>query len=215
MLKTFCAGAVLLCVTVLCMLNAEAQPSPVYDVSLNVVDAQGFRQGYWKLTAGMLRYSSPWQPAQMVCEGNYIDSKPSGTWTHYYQNGNKAAEVEWMNGRRQGITKRYRENGSLSSVCGYVNNLREGSMTMYYPDGKIWMEYTWTNGRICGPMKTYYPSGKLYEEGRWINTVWCGERTIYNEDGSVKRKSGKTVYCVCALRPFNNRSLLTPWFSLS
>lgn len=151
----------------------------------NVVDARGFRQGYWKITAGLLRLGAPWHPSQIVSEGNYTDSKPEGMWVHYNSSGSQVATVSWKNGRRDGVTKYFRENGTLSSSCEYLQNKRNGKMTWHYPDGQLLMETTWNNGEMIGTAKTYYASGKLFEEGTWANGWWTS-RKVYNENGTLK-----------------------------
>lgn len=156
-------------------------------VAQNMVDVNGMRQGYWKITAALKKLGSPWQPTQIIQEGNYIDSKPEGVWISYHQTGTKSGEVAYKAGRRNGITKYFAKNGSIISSSEFVDGKRNGLMTTYYPDGKVWAEYHWSGGEIVGNMKTYYPSGKLYEDGTWANGWFIGDYTIYNEDGSVKR----------------------------
>lgn len=164
-----------------------APRSSAQDNTINCVDVNGKRQGYWKIVAGMKKLGAPWNPNQVVQEGKYIDSKPEGVWVSYHQNGNRCGEVAYKAGRRNGPTKYYNENGGIISSGEYVDGKRNGLMTTYYPDGKVWMEYHWSSDEIIGNMKTYYPSGKLYEDGTWANGWFVGDYIIYNEDGSVKR----------------------------
>lgn len=187
MLKTFLAAAVLLYVPVLCMLNADAQPSPEYDAELNVVDAKGFRQGYWKLMAGMFGYSYPWQPAQIVCEGNYTRSKEEGMWEWFHTNGAKAAEINYLNGRRNGVTNYYSTEGKLTAEVPFIAGVRYGVAKTYYPDGTLWVEMTWKDNRLFGPMTTYYPNGKMCETGEWQYNRWKGQYQLNDEHGNSVR----------------------------
>lgn len=182
MLKKTFVLSLMLSVQVLLPGHLHAQ-----ELSCNVVDAKGLRQGYWKLSAA-ITHNAGYMPNQIVSEGNFTDSKFDGVWIHYYSNGNVAGEVSWKKGRRHGITKYFLENAVIKSSCEFREHKRDGKMTTYYPDGKILMEYTWSEGRINGPAKTYYPNGNVCEEGTWKGNCWSGNYKLYNTNGTLKRE---------------------------
>jgi antitoxin component YwqK of YwqJK toxin-antitoxin module len=188
--KYFLSAVLVVVISLPAIIQSFAQTS-VYpsDASYNVVDAKGFRQGYWKITAGFMQLGAPWTPDQVIQEGNYMDSKQEGVWVTYNEYGKKVAEVTYKKGRKDGPCKYFTDAGVLSSSWMFVNGKREGIMTTYYPDGTILMECPWSNGEIIGTMKTYYPSGKLYEEGFWANGWFVGDYKIYNENGTLKREA--------------------------
>jgi antitoxin component YwqK of YwqJK toxin-antitoxin module len=190
MTKCFLSAVFIVVISLTATEQTPAQTNVYPDeASFNVVDAKGFRQGYWIITAGFKKLGPPWTPEQVVQEGNYTDSKMEGVWVTYNQSGKKIAEVAYKKGRKEGACKYFSEQGVLSSSSKYVNGKRDGLMTTYYPDGKVWMEYHWSGGEIIGNMKTYYPSGKLYEDGFWANGWFVGDYKIYNENGTLKREA--------------------------
>lgn len=177
---------------------------------LNCVDANGMRQGYWKITAGMMKFGSPWTPDQIVREGNYVDSYCTGTWIEYDSNGSKIAERIYDEDHHHLLLKQFEDarliaetnyqysvhyypvviqfnNESLKQKSAREYAIHEGIAKKYYPDGTLWTEMTWKDGRLDGPAKTYYPSGKLCEEGIWHYNYWVGNYTVYNEEGGVDR----------------------------
>ncbi len=187
--KHFLSAVFIVAITLLAIISSRAQTSSYSgDYPVNVVDAAGKRQGYWKITAAFKKLGAPWAPEQVVQEGNYTDSKLEGVWSTYNQYGKTVAQVTYKKSRRDGLCKYFNEDGAITSSSTFVNGKREGLMTTYYPNGTIWMEYHWSGGEIVGNMKTYYPSGKLYEDGTWANGWFIGDYKIYNENGTLKRE---------------------------
>ena len=155
----------------------------------NVIDASGFRQGAWKITAALKKLGPPWAPDQIVSEGSYVHSREQGVWISYYQTGVKLSSVTYNMGLKDGLCEFFNRQGTIVSSTEYTKGIWNGTRKDYYPDGTLLMESRWHYGEMIGDVKTYYPSGKLYEEGTWANGWFIGDYKIYNENGTLKREA--------------------------
>lgn len=183
----FCAIAIL-------MLPSSSQKAQAYaGDTLNMIDASGYRQGYWKVTAEMAKQEGFLVPMSIVTEGRYIDDKREGVWVEYYPSRTKKAERSFKNDKLNGVTKLFYETGNVMSETTYLNGLPEGISKSYYPDLKLWTEYIWTNGRLNGEAKTYYPNGKLCETGTWVHNWWSGEYKLYYDNGNLCKSETKPL----------------------
>lgn len=65
----------------------------------NYIDKNGLRQGYWKISASMMRDENMnYAPDAIVREGIYVDSKEEGVWLEYFPNGNLKRKVSYRRG---------------------------------------------------------------------------------------------------------------------
>jgi antitoxin component YwqK of YwqJK toxin-antitoxin module len=142
-----------------------------YEGELNVVDASGKRQGHWLITAAMAKQHTT-NPARVVQEGAYVDSKRTGGWTTYDDDGTIRNKINYVNDRPDGMALYYAPDGKLVCEVPFIDGVRSGTGKFYYPDGNVKMEMTWTNGRIDGPAKTFSPHGKVCEKGTWRHNYW-------------------------------------------
>lgn len=196
---------------ILAIASINISDSRSYDYhsgEMNVVDASGKRQGYWVITAGMMKLGSPWAPDQIVREGNYVDSYCTGTWIEYDSNGLKIAERIYDEDHHHLLLKQFKDARLIAEtnyrysvyyypVVTQINNetwnhkiareyaFHEGVAKKYYPDGTLWTEMTWKDGRLDGPAKTYYTNGQLCEEGWWQHSGWIGGYKLYSKNGKL------------------------------
>ncbi len=172
------------------MLGQAAYQS--YEVSgedtINVVDEQGLKQGYWKIY-GRMRDIPGFSSDQVIEEGRYEDSRKEGLWkkyfpsgdlkskityhrsrprgpyTTYYKNGNVQEKGSWKYNKNTGEFKRYHKNGNLAQEF-YFNESgkREGQQKYYFENGNLEVSVEVENGKEDGVMKRYYSNGELKEK---------------------------------------------------
>lgn len=152
----------------------------------NVTDEAGKRQGKWRITAAMKKYTSPWTPEQPVEEGSYTNSMKTGIWIEYYQNGNKKSELTYVNNRPNGAAKMYYENGKLSEEGTWVGTRWTGPYTLYYEDGTPRQKFSYNNlGQRDGGQTYYHPNGKVAIEVNMKAGKEEGVKKEYNTNGEL------------------------------
>lgn len=154
-------------------------------------------------------YVSFYESGQMKSEGQYTDSKPTGEWIFYFENGNphmkglyeKKDSVYWyyyyekgnlknegviQNNVKQGVWKYYYENGQLKAEGYYSKNIKDQTWKHYYEDGTLKANAIYSDGR--GSYTEYYPSGKIKVTGPTFNNVGEGVWTYYHKNGNIEAK---------------------------
>ena len=105
----------------------------------------------------------------------------------YFDNGNKAREMEFINGDDENEYKSYYYNGQLHVQYSNKNDEYDGTYFEYYPDGKLKEEIDYKDGELNGVYKKYYPNGKLKEKVHYKNDGKSGEATYYTPQGQLKK----------------------------
>ena len=76
--------------------------------------------------------------AEKSSEGEWTpDSKKTGTWTQWFQNGKKWIEETYSNGKRNGESVVWQENGKKLYEGEYKDDMPTGTWKYYDTDGKI------------------------------------------------------------------------------
>lgn len=170
--------------------------------TINNIDDQGMRQGYWRLTGGLLN-EPDYRKDQVVEEGNYLDNKRNGIWKKYYPSGTLRSEItyennhprgkytifyengtpeetgDWQGNRNVGEFNRFHRNGEVAQKFTFNEfGKRDGTQLYYYPNGKLQMTVEIDNGTAHGAYLSYYTNGELKSEKRIVNGLV--------EEGSVK-----------------------------
>jgi antitoxin component YwqK of YwqJK toxin-antitoxin module len=176
---------------------------------MNRVDAQGRKQGYWKV------YDSN---GELKFEGEYANGKPLGKFTYYYGNGFVMAEMMnqdsgrvshirifhpnkqrmatgmYINQKKDSIWHYYSEaDGSLSSEEIYVNTIKEGQWKTFYPDGKVMEITTYHNDVKDGPWQQFFSDGTLKSECNNVNGLLEGLYVVHHLNGKIEI-SGQYVH---------------------
>lgn len=116
-----------------------AQASVLQQDTINQVDPQGRKQGYWRIEAP--KADKPgYTDGQLIEEGRYNAGKRIGTW------------------------KRYWPNGKIMSEVNYRSGLPRGEYRIYYPNGRVEEQGTWDLDRNTGSFKRWHPNGKPAQE---------------------------------------------------
>ncbi|MFA8451357.1 MAG: toxin-antitoxin system YwqK family antitoxin [Bacteroidales bacterium] len=155
----------------------------------NVVDEQGKRQGVWKsyTPEGKLKFT-----------GQFKDDQPYGTFTYYYPTGEKKAVTSFEE-KGMANTQVFHKNGQLMAKGAYKNKKRDGKWLFYSDyDGKLVSEENYSNGIRNGNMINYFPeSGKIAEQVNFKNDWEDGPYKQFYENGNLQvkgtYKQGKLV----------------------
>ncbi len=156
--------------------------------TINVTDANGLKQGYWKIF-GRMKNLPGYKADQLIEEGNYKNSRktglwkkyfpseklqseitysnnrPSGPYTIYYENGQVEEQGNWKSRRNTGDFKRWHKNGNVAQEFKFnETGKRDGVQKYYHENGQIELEVSVKNGKENGDMKRWYANGDLKEE---------------------------------------------------
>lgn len=145
----------------------------------------------------------------LVYKGQFKNDIPYGSFTYYYPEGEKKAEMEFRDKGRTSYAKLYYpdgltlmaegkyieqkkdstwifydENGIKKSEIQFKNDLENGMGRVYYDDGSLTETAVYVNGIKNGPLKQYYPNGNLKLDATVVEGVkYDGKYTEYYENG--------------------------------
>ncbi len=74
------------------------------------------------------------QPFSLV---RYVEGRPHGKLTTWFENGNRAFVQTWDHGNQTGPATVYALNGNLGNEANYVNGVAQGERKHYLPDGRL------------------------------------------------------------------------------
>lgn len=158
---------------------------------INVLDADGKRQGYWKIT-GAMTLEDGFRDSQIVEEGNYESNKKIGLWKKYYPSGVLRNEITFKNNMPRGEYKVYYPNGKLEEEGNWQGNKNIGAFKRYHKNGKLAQDFTFTSGgKRDGVQNYYYDNGNLQLAVEVKEGVANGFYRTFYPDG--KPKMEKTV----------------------
>lgn len=170
---------------------ASAQPqSYAMDANgkdtINIIDAQGLKQGKWKIF-GKSKPGSCYAETALAEEGKYQDNKKAGIWKEYWCNGHIKNKITYQGGRPDGHAIMYHENGKISEEGLWKINKWVGNYKLYYDNGQVQQEFAFNaTGKREGAQKYYYENGQVMIEGSWNNGKEAGVIKEYHENGDVK-----------------------------
>ncbi|MCC6839699.1 MAG: toxin-antitoxin system YwqK family antitoxin [Flavobacteriales bacterium] len=141
---------------------ATAQGGTAAADTLNQLDQQGRKQGWWQIT-GPLPDKPDYTAGILYEEGRYEDNRRTGTWKRYWPNGKPRSQVN------------------------YVRGLAKGAYTTYYPDGRREEQGSWDLDRNTGTFKRWYANGKLMQEFVFDSYgTRNGLQKYYHENGNLE-----------------------------
>jgi antitoxin component YwqK of YwqJK toxin-antitoxin module len=143
--------------------------------TVNQVDAQGRKQGFWtkKDTEGKLLY-----------QATFKDDKPFGEMKRFHPNGNVMAILNYTENSDEAAAQMFDERGKLVAQGKYLNQKKTGEWT-YLLDSKVVSTETYRNGQKNGTSKRFYKTGELLEESNWQNNKLNGIYRSYFQDGKT------------------------------
>lgn len=109
--------------------------------------------------AGVPRFAS----GQPKITGAFVNGQAEGTWTWWYQNGNKMTEGNFIAGKRNGLWMTWHEDGSKKSESIYENDQLNGLCIQWYPNGQVKQTGMYISDKRNGVHFYYDTSGRLVE----------------------------------------------------
>lgn len=146
--------------------------------TVNLIDAQGRRQGVWKKSDSIGR---------KIYEGQFTDGKPTGIFRYYYPDGKLKTESAFSFGGRKAKSVSYYPNGRKMASGNYFDEKKDSVWQFFSEiDGVLLSEENYHLGVKDGFSKTYFPGGGLAELMSWKNGIKSGPWEQYFSDGKIK-----------------------------
>ncbi len=166
-----------------------AQHADARNDTLNIIDHQGFRQGYWQIL-GSMQGEPGYKKVQVVEEGSYTDNKREGIWTKYYPSGSIKSEINYRNNHPKGVYKIYFPNGQLEEEGNWISNKNSGSFKRFHQNGKPAQEFVFNNeGKRNGTQMYYFENGQPQMIVEIENGVAHGMYRSFHPDGSIMEET--------------------------
>ncbi len=107
-----------------------------------------------------------------------------GLWLHWYDGGQKKAEITMKDGKREGRRTLWHENGQKKEEGDWQGDKEVGRHTEWAKDGKKAKEREYKQGVLEGHAVDYFPSGKPKEEIDYKNGKTDGKHIWYFDSGN-------------------------------
>ena len=148
--------------------------------TLNRVDDEGRKQGYWK------KYN---EDGMILYEGTFESDIPVGEFTYFYPDGTtKARSAFSVNGRRT-HTITYHYSGKVMSEGFYVDQQKDSTWRYYYNTGTLLKEEFYRDNMKNGTWRSFFGDGQVAEEVNWKDDRKNGPWIQYYPDGTRKLES--------------------------
>ncbi len=161
--------------------NGQVNSTTIVDEEgiLKIVDSYN-KDGTQQVKNGSGVYKLYTEDRQLIESGNIENGLRSGSWSTYYDNGNKKEALAYVNGTAQ-IISFWNLDGEQTVFNG------QGTVLYYYPDSEsIYESGEVEDGRREGIWNTYYPeTNAVYQTINYENGELNGKYIIYYESGSV------------------------------
>lgn len=139
----------------------SAQAGTTAPDTLNRLDEQGRRQGWWRLQAP-IPDKPDYAPGKLVEEGRYEDNRRTGTWRRYWPEGQVRSEIVYVMGRPKGKYTTYFMNGKTEEQGTWDLDRNTGAFKRWYPNGNLAQEFAFDQyGTRNGEQKYYHENGQL------------------------------------------------------
>jgi antitoxin component YwqK of YwqJK toxin-antitoxin module len=178
--------------------------------TLNNVDGQGLRQGWWQVrgpkpdkpdyTAGKLieegryannRRTGPWRRywpnGEVMSEITYVMGRPKGAYATFYPDGKPEEQGTWDLDRNTGAFKRWHPNGNLAQDFVFDRyGTRDGEQKYYHENGQVELVVTIKQGKEDGTLKRYYADGELQETAQYHDGVALSSKSFAPKKQAVE-----------------------------
>ena len=157
---------------IICLLLL-ASGSIVAQNTVNQVDAQGQKQGFWeKKDVG----------GKPIYQATFKDDKPVGEMKRFHPNGKIKASLIYSVGSDTSSATLYDEKGQKIAQGKYAGQMKTGEWN-YFTEGKLVSSETFQYNLKNGLAKKYYQSGELLEESNWKNNLKDGLYKAFYKNG--------------------------------
>lgn len=146
--------------------------------TVNQVDAQGRKQGFWRKTD---------KDNLRVYEGRFKDDIPFGKFTYFYQNGKIRTISVISDEGRTARTTSWFPNGKLMAQGNYLDQKRDSLWQFFSEvDGTLVSEEFYAKGKKEGVEKNFYPGKGISESITWSSGIKDGIWKQFYDDGAPK-----------------------------
>lgn len=152
--------------------------------SLNQIDDQNRKQGYWVFT-NKEKHLPGYSDDQKIEEGAFLNNRKTGKWTFYFNNGKVKHTLNYVNGSADGMAIFYYKNGNIREQGTWKNNRWVGEYKMYYRNGNPKNVFNYNiQGLKNGKQVFYHENGKPSLVGTWDAGNETNDLAEYKEDGT-------------------------------
>lgn len=140
--------------------------------TINRVDKNNIKQGFWKISRGMI-YES----------GYFLNGYKEGVWISYGVNGKPSLLEAYHQGKLNGPCFVFDENGSLRNERHMKDDKMDGRNASYDKDGNPIMLRNYKKGDLHGEYLEYYENGQIREQSFYKNGLKDSISTYKSENG--------------------------------
>jgi antitoxin component YwqK of YwqJK toxin-antitoxin module len=132
--------------------------------------------------------------------GNIKDGLRDGQWTYWYENGQKAMEVNYGNNKTNGKLTFWHEDGYKLAELMFKDDVLEGKVIAWYENGQKFGEGNYNDGKEDGKQISWYENGQLKFEKNYKDGNLDGKWIKWSEDGQLTMEKNYTDLNVKKLR---------------
>lgn len=156
--------------------------------TLNRIDSEGERTGFWKITCAMNKETCD-SPQRVLEEGTYVHGEKSGMWIEYYPTGIIKSRIQYKKGNPSGSITRYYENGNIAETGIFKKYRWVGEYRSYYTNDSLYIICQFdSSGAISGDRFVYWPNGKIMTEEHRVRGINHGWFRWYYENGLIEKE---------------------------
>jgi antitoxin component YwqK of YwqJK toxin-antitoxin module len=158
--------------------NLYSFTSEYSDTVFNQTDANGLKQGYWKVT---------YENGKVKYEGFFVNNKPVGELKRYYDDGTKKAILIFDKSGKKASAKMYYNNGELAGEGNFIESMKDSVWKYYsYYDKSLKMIETYNKGIRNGITQKIFTNGVVAEVLNYTNNLKNGAWKQYYDNGTLK-----------------------------
>lgn len=176
------------------LLPGMSMPISGQSDTINQVDKQGLKQGYWE---------KQFPNGKMMYQGYFKDGKPVGKLQRFYESGSLKVLMQFKPGTDYAYSTFFYEDGERAGEGWYYQNQKDSTWTYYsFYTGAVTSREEYNKGVKHGWERQYYANGQVSEEILWENNMKHGPWKQYFEDGTVKLEASHAYNMVNGLYKF-------------
>jgi len=146
--------------------------------TINQVDTQGKKTGYWEKKSPEGSY---------LYQGYFKEGRPIGEMKRYYETGELKAVMFYKEDCDTVRTRFFYNDGEPAGEGSYLGNQKEGLWTYYsFYSGAVTSTEQYVHGQRHGTERKFYSNGQVSEEIEWSRNVKHGQWNQFFEDGTRK-----------------------------
>lgn len=174
----------------------------VENPQVNVVDAEGRKQGVWmsyhansmlqsvtyfvndQLEGPLVQLSDR---GYLLSEEHFLNNEYHGT-QRYFNLGVLSKLVMYKNGVYDGVFETYHRNRNIAERHFYENGKKHGLSVWYFENGEPSFVYAYHYGAIAGTVTVYHKNGMVKSATAYTNNQMHGDFLELHENGTTAVK---------------------------